>query len=87
MLAPYTLSSRTVFITCAGTGIGRGFALRAAIPAGRFETIEETVEIGLLLCTPTANYINGEILVADGDQWLNKGVFTLPEPGQRYSKV
>lgn len=57
------------------------------IPAGRFETIEETVEIGLFLCTPAANYINGEVLVADGGQWLNKGVFTLPEPGKRYAKV
>ena len=57
------------------------------IPAGRFETIEETVEIGLFLCTPTADYINGEVLVADGGQWLNKGVFTLPEPGRRYAKV
>jgi NAD(P)-dependent dehydrogenase (short-subunit alcohol dehydrogenase family) len=57
------------------------------IPAGRFETIEETVEIGLFLCTPIANYVNGEVLVADGGQWLNKGVFTLPAPGQRYAKV
>jgi len=57
------------------------------IPAGRFETIEETVEIGLFLCTPTADYINGEVLVADGGQWLNKGVFTLPQRGQRYAKV
>ena len=57
------------------------------IPAGRFETIEETVEIGLFLCTPTANYINGEVLVADGGQWLNKGVFTLPESGKRYARV
>lgn len=57
------------------------------IPAGRFETVEETVELGLFLCTPAANYINGEVLVADGGQWLNKGVFTLPERGQRYSKV
>lgn len=30
MLAPNSFSSRTVFITGAGTGIGRGFALRAA---------------------------------------------------------
>jgi len=25
--------------------------------------------------------------VADGGQWLNKGVFTLPESGKRYAKV
>lgn len=59
----------------------------SSIPAGRFETVEETVEIGLFLCTPMANYINGEVLVADGGQWLNKGVFVLPESGQRYKKV
>jgi len=58
-----------------------------SIPAGRFETVEETVEIGLFLCTPMANYINGEVLVADGGQWLNKGVFVLPESGKRYQKV
>ena len=58
-----------------------------SIPAGRFETVAETVEIGLFLCTPMANYINGEVLVADGGQWLNKGVFVLPPPGQRYKKV
>lgn len=59
----------------------------SSIPAGRFETVEETVEIGLFLCTPMANYINGEVLVADGGQWLNKGVFVPPPPDQRYQKV
>ncbi len=57
------------------------------IPARRFQTIDELVEIGLFLCTPAADYVNGEVLVADGAQWLNKGVFTLPEPGKRYAKV
>lgn len=58
-----------------------------AIPAGRFETVEETVEIGLFLCSKMADYITGEVLVADGGQWLNKGWFVLPERGQRYAKV
>jgi NAD(P)-dependent dehydrogenase (short-subunit alcohol dehydrogenase family) len=57
------------------------------VPAGRFETVAEVVEIGLFLCSPAADYINGEVLVADGGQWLNKGVFTLPESGKRYAKV
>ena len=39
------------------------------------------------MCSPMADYINGEVLVIDGAQWLNKGVFVLPEPGQRYQKV
>ncbi len=59
----------------------------SSIPAGRFGTVDETVEAGLFLCCPAANYINGEVLVIDGGQWLNKGVFVLPEPGQRYQKV
>ncbi|MBN9428808.1 MAG: SDR family oxidoreductase [Burkholderiales bacterium] len=59
----------------------------SSIPNRRFETIEETVEIGLFMCSPMANYINGEVLVADGGQWLNKGVFVLPPPGTRYTKV
>ncbi|PLC51538.1 2,4-dienoyl-CoA reductase [Pollutimonas subterranea] len=58
-----------------------------SIPAGRFATIEETIETGLFLCSPAADYINGEVLVIDGGQWLNKGVFVLPEPGHRYQKV
>jgi NAD(P)-dependent dehydrogenase (short-subunit alcohol dehydrogenase family) len=58
-----------------------------SIPARRFETIEETVEVGLFMCSPMADYINGEVLVADGGQWLNKGVFKLPEPGARFAKV
>ena len=50
------------------------------IPAGRFQSVGEVVEIGLMLCSPAADYINGEVLVADGGQWLNKGVFDLPAP-------
>lgn len=61
--------------------------IRSTIPAGRFQTIEETVEAGLFLCSPMADYITGEVLVADGGQWLNKGVFVLPESGTRYRKV
>jgi NAD(P)-dependent dehydrogenase (short-subunit alcohol dehydrogenase family) len=59
----------------------------STIPAGRFETVEETVECGLFLCSPMADYVTGETLVADGGQWLNKGVFMLPPAGTRYKKV
>jgi len=65
---------------------GQQHILRS-IPAGRFGTIEETIETGLFLCSPAADYINGEVLVIDGGQWLNKGSFVLPEPGRRYDKV
>ena len=53
--------------------------LLARIPAGRFGTIEETVEAGLYLCSPMADYITGEVLTIDGGEWLNKGAFVLPE--------
>lgn len=65
---------------------GRAHIL-STIPAGRFETIDETVECGLFLCSPAADYITGEVMVADGGQWLNKGVFVLPPPNVRYKKV
>lgn len=58
-----------------------------SIPSKRFATIDETVETGLFLCSPFADYINGEVLVIDGGQWLNKGTLALPPQGQRYQKV
>lgn len=50
------------------------------IPAGRFGTIEETVEAGVFLCSDAAQYVNGEVLTIDGGEWLNKGAFVLPDP-------
>ncbi|MGB3811357.1 MAG: SDR family oxidoreductase [Parvibaculum sp.] len=58
--------------------------LLARIPAGRFGTIEETVGAGAFLCSPAADYINGEVLTIDGGEWLNKGAFILPE-GDRHA--
>lgn len=49
------------------------------IPAGRFGTLEETIEAGMYLCSDAANYINGEVLTIDGAEWLNKGALLLPE--------
>ncbi|MCL4767466.1 MAG: SDR family oxidoreductase [Hyphomicrobiaceae bacterium] len=49
------------------------------IPAGRFGTIEETVEAGVFLCSEAANYVNGEVFTIDGGEWLNKGAFVLPD--------
>jgi NAD(P)-dependent dehydrogenase (short-subunit alcohol dehydrogenase family) len=62
-------------------------SILSSIPNRRFETVEETVEIGLFMCSPMADYINGSVLVADGGQWLNKGVFKLPDVGERFDKV
>lgn len=36
-------------------------------------------EAGFYLCSPAANYINGEVLTIDGGEWLNKGAFVIPE--------
>ena len=49
------------------------------VPAGRFGTIEETVEAGLYLCSDAANYVNGEVMTIDGGEWLNKGALALPK--------
>jgi len=53
--------------------------LISRIPAGRFGTLEEVVEAGFYLCSPAADYINGEVLTIDGGEWLNKGALVLPE--------
>lgn len=53
--------------------------IRSRIPAGRFGTVEETVEAGVYLCSQAANYVNGEVFTIDGGEWLNKGAFVLPE--------
>lgn len=54
--------------------------LLSRIPAGRFGSIEETIEAGMYLCSDAANYVNGEVLTIDGAEWLNKGALLLPEP-------
>lgn len=50
------------------------------IPAGRFGTVEETVEAGVFLCSSAADYVNGEVFTIDGGEWLNKSAFVLPDP-------
>jgi len=50
------------------------------IPAGRFGSLEETIEAGLFLCSSAADYVNGEVFTIDGGEWLNKGAFVLPAP-------
>jgi len=53
------------------------------VPAGRFGSIEETVESGIFLCSSAADYVNGEVFTIDGGEWLNKGALVLPEPKAR----
>lgn len=49
------------------------------VPAGRFGTVEETVEAGVYLCSSAADYVNGEVFTIDGGEWLNKGAFVLSD--------
>lgn len=51
----------------------------ARVPAGRFGTVEETVEAGVYLCSSAADYVNGEVFTIDGGEWLNKGALVLPD--------
>lgn len=48
----------------------------ASVPAGRFTTPEEVAETAAFLLSDRAAYINGEVLVTDGGQWLGKAVYT-----------
>ncbi len=49
------------------------------VPAGRFGTVDETVEAGVFLCSQAADYVNGEVFTIDGGEWLNKGALVLPD--------
>jgi NAD(P)-dependent dehydrogenase (short-subunit alcohol dehydrogenase family) len=42
----------------------------ADVPLGRFGTKDEIAELALFLCTPSASYITGAVLVCDGGQSL-----------------
>jgi peroxisomal 2,4-dienoyl-CoA reductase len=44
--------------------------LEAAIPIGRFGTIEEIANLSLFLCSDAASLIHGETVVADGGAWF-----------------
>jgi len=44
--------------------------LRKNIPLGRFGRINDIEKAALFLCSDAASFINGEVLVVDGGQWL-----------------
>lgn len=48
--------------------------LLAHIPAGRFGTVEEVAQAASYLLSPYADFVNGEVLVIDGGEWLGKGL-------------
>ncbi len=44
------------------------------IPEGRFGTVEEVSNAACYLLSPYADFVNGEVLVIDGGEWLGKGI-------------
>jgi peroxisomal 2,4-dienoyl-CoA reductase len=44
--------------------------LRQRVPLGRFGLIEDIENAAVFLCSDAAGFINGEILVVDGGQWM-----------------
>lgn len=52
---------------------GAAEAVQKSVPLNRFGTTEEIAELVAFLASPAAGYITGDIITADGGQWLNKG--------------
>lgn len=48
----------------------------ASVPANRFAAPAEIAESAAYLLSDRAGFITGEVLVADGGQWLGKSVYT-----------
>ncbi|MDF2826139.1 MAG: 2,4-dienoyl-CoA reductase [Mycobacterium sp.] len=48
----------------------------AGVPAGRFAAPDEIAESAAFLLSDRAAYITGDVLVADGGQWLGKSIYT-----------
>jgi 2,4-dienoyl-CoA reductase [(3E)-enoyl-CoA-producing], peroxisomal len=44
--------------------------LRKRVPLGRFGLIKDIENAAVFLCSDAASFINGEILVVDGGQWM-----------------
>ena len=44
-----------------------------SVPVGRFGSVEEVAQAASYLVSPYADFINGEVLVIDGGEWLGKG--------------
>lgn len=48
--------------------------LTAKIPVGRFGTVAEVSQAASYLLSPYADFVNGEVMVMDGGEWLGKGL-------------
>lgn len=51
--------------------------IRRRIPLGRLTSAEEMARYAAFLCSDQAQYINGDVLTADGGQWLPRGFLDL----------
>ncbi|MFJ9855073.1 SDR family oxidoreductase [Streptomyces sp. NPDC101150] len=49
-----------------------------SVPAGRFASPEEIADIAAFLLEDRSAYITGEVLTADGGQWLGRQVYGAP---------
>lgn len=49
--------------------------IRRNVPLGRLGTVEEIAELAVFLCSPTASYITGDVMTADGGAWLKSKSF------------
>ncbi len=48
--------------------------LKQKIPVGRFGSVEEMGRAASYLLSPYADFVNGEVFVIDGGEWLGKGL-------------
>lgn len=51
--------------------------IRQGIPLGRLTSADEMAEYAVFLCSDKASYITGDIMTADGGQWLPRGLMDL----------
>ncbi|PSR22871.1 MAG: 2,4-dienoyl-CoA reductase [Sulfobacillus acidophilus] len=48
--------------------------LKNKIPVGRFGTVSEMARAASYLVSPYADFVNGEVFVIDGGEWLGRGL-------------
>ena len=48
------------------------------LPAGRVGRLQELGWVAAFLCSPFASYVSGHTMVADGANWLRRGL-RMPE--------
>ncbi|MDH6196024.1 NAD(P)-dependent dehydrogenase (short-subunit alcohol dehydrogenase family) [Mycobacterium frederiksbergense] len=50
----------------------------SSVPMARFASTDEIAESAAFLLSDRAAYVTGDVLVADGGQWLGKAIYTDP---------